>query len=72
MPAQPQRFHAALCVSGLTDSPPACRAGIERTHAWHERWRRMVMQYGRKASTPSARAWLAEVHTLLSRLALVG
>jgi putative transposase len=44
---------------------------VERTHAWNERWRRMVMHYDRKASTSAAWVWLAEARMLLSRIALV-
>lgn len=43
---------------------------VERTHAWNERWRRMVMHHDRKTSTSAAWVWLAEARILLSRLAL--
>lgn len=43
---------------------------VERTHAWNERWRRMVMHHDRKTSTSVAWVWLAEARILLSRLAL--
>lgn len=43
---------------------------VERTHAWNERWRRMVMHHDRKTSVSTAWVWLAEARILLSRLAL--
>ena len=42
---------------------------VERTHAWNERWRRMVMHHDRKTSVCTAWVWLAEARILLSRLA---
>jgi transposase len=45
---------------------------VERTHAWNERWRRMVMHHDRKTSTSAAWVWLAEARILLSRIALAG
>ena len=44
---------------------------VERTHAWNERWRRMVMHHDRKTSISTAWVWLAEARILLSRLALI-
>lgn len=43
---------------------------VERTHAWNERWRRMVMHHDRKTSISTAWALLAEARILPSRLAL--
>lgn len=43
---------------------------VERTHAWNERWRRMVMHHDRKTSISTAWVWLGEARILLSRLAL--
>ncbi len=34
------------------------RWGVERTHAWNERWRRMVMHHDRKNSISTAWVWL--------------
>jgi transposase len=44
---------------------------VERTHAWNERWRRMVMHHDRKTSISTAWVWLAEARVLLNRLALI-
>jgi putative transposase len=33
---------------------------VERTHAWNERWRRMVVHHDRKTSISIAWVWLAE------------
>ena len=43
---------------------------VERTHAWNERWRRVVMHHDRKTSISTAWIWLAEARILLSRIAL--
>jgi len=45
---------------------------VERTHAWGERWRRMVMHHDRKTSISAAWVWLAEARLLLNRLANSG
>lgn len=45
---------------------------VERTHAWGERWRRMVMHHDRKTSVSTAWVWLAEARLLLNRLASSG
>ncbi|AST26534.1 IS5/IS1182 family transposase [Ralstonia pseudosolanacearum] len=45
---------------------------VERTHAWNERCRRMVMHHDRKTSVSTAWVWLAEACILLSRLATTG
>lgn len=42
---------------------------VERTHAWNERWRRMVMHHDRKTSVCTAWVWFAEARILLGRLA---
>jgi transposase len=42
---------------------------VERTHAWNERWRRMVMHHDRKTSVSAAWVWLAEARILLNRIA---
>ena len=48
------------------------RCVVKRTHAWGERWRRMVMHHDRKTSISAAWVWLAEAGVLLSRIALAG
>ncbi len=45
---------------------------VERTHAWLERSRRLVMHHDRSTRNASAWAWLAQAHMLLHRLAAVG
>ena len=42
---------------------------VERTHAWNERCRRLVMHHDRRTSISAAWVWLAEARILLSRLA---
>jgi putative transposase len=41
---------------------------VERTHAWNERWRRMLMHHDRKSSVSAAWVWLAEARILLNRM----
>lgn len=48
---------------------PARRWVVERTHAWLERHRRLVMHHERKPIYASAWVWLAQARMLLSRLA---
>jgi putative transposase len=48
------------------------RRVVERTHAWTERCRRLVMHPDRKLSTSTAWVWLAEAQLLVSRLAAWG
>lgn len=45
---------------------------VERTHAWLERERRMVMHHDRSARNAAAWAWLAQCRMLLRRLAAHG
>lgn len=40
---------------------------VERTHAWTERWRRIIMHHDRKLAISAAWAWLAEARMLLSK-----
>jgi transposase len=42
---------------------------VERTHAWLERSRRLVMHHDRSSRNAAAWAWLAQSHMLLHRLA---
>lgn len=48
---------------------PAVRWVVERTHAWLERHRRLVMHHDRKPLYAAAWVWLAQARLLLSRLA---
>lgn len=41
---------------------------VERTHAWNERARRLIMHHDRLASVSEAWVWLAEARMLLRRL----
>jgi putative transposase len=45
---------------------------VERTHAWLERSRRLVMHHDRSTTNAAAWAWLAQAHMLLHRLAAFG
>jgi putative transposase len=42
---------------------------VERTHAWVERWRRLVMHHDRSPKIAVAWVWLAQAAILLQRLA---
>jgi putative transposase len=42
---------------------------VERTHAWGERWRRLVMHHDRSPKIAEAWVWLAQAAILLHRLA---
>lgn len=52
--------------------PLRMRWVVERTHAWGERCRRLVMHHDRKLSTSTAWVWFAQAQILLRRLALPG
>ena len=41
---------------------------VERTHAWHERFRRLIIHHDRLAEVGEAWTWLANARLLLSRL----
>lgn len=45
---------------------------VERTHAWNERWRRLVMHHDRNSHISAAWVWLAEARILAARLAATG
>lgn len=49
--------------------PLPMRWVVERTHAWTERCRRLVMHHDRKTSNSTAWIWLAHAQILLGRLA---
>ena len=42
---------------------------VERTHAWLEKHRRLIMHHDRKVETSRAWVWLAQARMLLARLA---
>ncbi len=52
--------------------PLPMRWVVERTHAWGERCRRLVMHHDRKITTSTAWVWFAQAQILLRRLALRG
>lgn len=52
--------------------PLPMRWVVERTHAWGERCRRLVMHHDRKITTSAAWVWFAQAQILLRRLALRG
>jgi putative transposase len=52
--------------------PLRMRWVVERTHAWGERCRRLVMHHDRKISISTAWVWFAHAQILLRRLALPG
>ncbi|GAC1545936.1 MAG: hypothetical protein NVS2B4_22890 [Ramlibacter sp.] len=61
--------------------PPAVPSGfvvlprrwvVERTHAWNERWRRLVMHHDRRGDISRAWVWLADTCRLAARLARLG
>jgi putative transposase len=54
-------------VAGFTPLPK--RWVVERTHAWNERSRRLVMHHDRSLVTATAWVWLAEARILANRLA---
>jgi transposase len=52
--------------------PLPMRWVVERTHAWGERCRRLVMHHDRKITISTAWVWFAQAQILLRRLALRG
>lgn len=76
--------HRNACVfhDQYSDKPPVAvptgfvvlprRWVVERTHAWTERCRRLVMHHDRNLSTSTAWVWLAEAQILVNRLAAYG
>ena len=53
---------------GQRPAMPPKRWVVERTHAWLERYRRLVMHYDRKPLYAVAWVWLAQARMLLNRL----
>ena len=55
--------------SAASDFPVSpMRWVVERTHAWNERWRRLVMHHDRSISSSTAWVWLAQARLLTRRL----
>ena len=65
-PEQPDLFTVAADAKGFVVL--AKRWAVERTHAWNERARRLVMHHDRLASVAEAWVWLTEARLLLRRL----
>jgi hypothetical protein len=65
-PAQQDLFEPELHPGFL---PLPKRWLVERTHAWNERTRRLIMHHDRTIEISTAWVWLAEVRLLLRRLA---
>jgi transposase len=65
-PEQPDLFNVQADQNGFVVLPK--RWVVERTHAWVERARRLVMHHDRLVSVAEAWVWLAESRRLLSRL----
>jgi transposase len=45
---------------------------VERTHAWNEKWRRLIMHHDRSTRLASAWVWLAEARILANRITAQG
>lgn len=65
-PEQPDLFTAKADAKGFVVL--AKRWVVERTHAWNERARRLVMHHDRLAAVAEAWVWLTEARLLLRRL----
>jgi transposase len=63
---QQDLFPEAL-TTGFTVLPK--RWVVERTHAWNERARRLIMHHDRLTKVSEAWVWLAEARMLASRVA---
>ena len=62
-----KRFvHDSAITSGLVVMPK--RWVVERTHAWNEQTRRLIMHHHRLFDVSAARVWLAEARMLTRRL----
>jgi len=66
MPDQLDLFESPAKAKGFIAI--AKRWIVERTHAWNERARRLVMHHDRKTSVSEAWVWLTEARMLLRRL----
>lgn len=65
-PEQPDLFEVMADATGFVVQ--ATRWVVERTHAWNERARRLVMHHDRLCSVSEAWVWLTEARILLRRL----
>lgn len=68
-PDQPDLFSKPLQAGGFAVIP--MRWVVERTHAWLERARRLIMHHDRRTDVAEAWVWLAEARMLLRRLTQV-
>jgi transposase len=64
--AQGDLFTVAPAPSGFVVMPK--RWVVERTHAWNERARRLIMHHDRLLAVSEAWVWLAEARILARRL----
>ena len=64
--AQGELFASAPAPSGFVVMPK--RWVVERTHAWNERARRLIMHHDRLLDVSAAWVWLAEARMLARRL----
>ncbi|MGS0601093.1 IS5 family transposase [Xanthomonas oryzae pv. oryzicola] len=65
-PEQPDLFTVKATAQGFVVL--AKRWVVERTHAWNDRARRLVMHHDRLAKVAEAWVWLAQARLLLARL----
>ena len=65
-PEQGDLFAPAPVVGGFVPLPK--RWGVERTHAWNDKARRLIMHHDRKIETSVWWVWLAEARLLSRRL----
>jgi len=63
---QHELFALSVDASGFTVLPK--RWVVERTHAWNERSRRLIMHHDRLVAVSEAWIWLAEARLLMRRL----
>lgn len=67
VPEQADLFLSQVTAKGFVPLPK--RWVVERTHAWLERARRLIMHHDRRTDVAEAWVWLAEARLLLRRLA---
>lgn len=67
LPGQEDLFTRPVDAQGFTVLPR--RWLVERTHAWNQRARRLIMHHDRRPEVSEAWVWLAEAWLLLRRLA---
>jgi transposase len=66
LPEQADLFMRQADANGFTVLPK--RWVVERTHAWNERARRLIMHHDRRTDVSEAWVWLAEARLLARRL----